>query len=279
MARSRFNVEQLAMPATEGNALMFPALFLSHGSPMLVLTDCPARDFLAGLGRTLGRPRAILVASAHWETAEPTLNAVSGNATIHDFYGFPRPLYELAYPAPGSPALAEDASALLRAAGLPGRIDHARGLDHGAWAPLLLMYPEADIPVLQVSVQTALGTAHHLRLGQALAPLREREVLVIGSGSFTHDLRRIRPGAPDAPEPPDVTQFAAWFDDAITGGRVADLLAYRRLAPGAVANHPTEEHLLPLYVAMGAGGTASRGEALYRGGMYGVLRMDAYAFA
>jgi 4,5-DOPA dioxygenase extradiol len=257
---------------------MLPALFISHGSPMLALTDVPARDFLAGLGAQLPRPRAVLVASAHWETARPEVNAVAVNETIHDFYGFSQALFAMRYPAPGSPALAERVAGLLAEAGFACGIDTARGLDHGAWVPLSLIYPAHDIPVLQVSVQTRLGSEHHWRLGRALAALAAEDVLVIGSGSFTHDLRRCRGQAADAPEAPDVTEFAAWFDAALTQGRIADLLAYRRLAPHAAQEHPTEEHLLPIFVAMGAGGAGARAKRLHASANYGILRMDAYAF-
>jgi 4,5-DOPA dioxygenase extradiol len=257
---------------------MLPTLFISHGSPMLGLTDVPARNFLAGLGATMPRPRAVLVASAHWETDRPEVNAVAVNETIHDFHGFPPALYGIRYPAPGSAALAERVAALLAEAGLPAGIDHARGLDHGAWVPLSLIYPAHDIPVLQLSVQTHLGPEHHLRLGRALAPLAAEGVLVIGSGSFTHDLRRFRGQSADAPEAADVTAFAAWFDTALTEGRTADLLAYRRLAPYAAQEHPTEEHLLPLFVALGAGGEGAKVERLHASTNYGILRMDAYAF-
>ena len=257
---------------------MLPSLFLSHGSPMVALTPDPAHDFLAGLGTTLGRPRAILVASAHWETPHPMVNAVERNRTIHDFGGFPRALYELRYDAPGDPALAEQVSDQLGAAGVPARIDPVRGLDHGAWVPLRLMYPQADVPVLQVSVQPQLGPAHHFELGRALAPLRGQGVLVIGSGSFTHDLSRFRGQGADAPEAPDVAAFAAWMDTALLEGRRCDLLTYRHRAPHAAAQHPTEEHLLPLFVAMGAGGPDARAERLHASISYGVLRMDAYGF-
>ncbi len=255
---------------------MFPALFLSHGSPMMALTDSPARDFLRGLGRELGKPSAILVASAHWETRIPALNKVERNTTIHDFYGFPPELFAMRYDAPGAPALADKAAGLLRDAGLETGIDPERGLDHGAWVPLTLMYPAADIPVLQVGIQSQLGPDHHLRLGQALAPLREDNVLVVGSGSFTHNLRLLRRDAVDGPQPPDVVAFADWFDVAITEGRTQDLLEYRSRAPYAERQHPTDEHLLPLYVAMGAGGAAHR---LHASAMYSALRMDAYSFA
>jgi 4,5-DOPA dioxygenase extradiol len=255
---------------------MLPSLFISHGSPMLAITPAPARDFLTGFGSLFPRPKAILVASAHWETARPAVNAVARNDTIHDFGGFPRPLYALSYPAPGDPALAERVSDLLCAAGLASEIDHARGLDHGAWIPLLLAYPGADIPVLQVSVQSHLGPAHHLQLGQALAPLRAEGVLVIGSGSFTHDLRRFRGQPIDAPEAPDVTEFSDWMDSALTEGRTCDLLTYRNKAPHAADEHPTEEHLLPLFVALGAGG--GKAQRIHQSANYGVLRMDAYSF-
>lgn len=259
---------------------MLPSLFISHGSPMLPLTWSPARDFIAGLGAAItaqhGRPRAILVASAHWETAAPMVNAVERNRTIHDFHGFPRALYDLEYPAPGDPALAEHIADLLAGAGLPCALDRQRGLDHGAWNPLYLAFPQADIPVLQVSVQSHLGPAHHLQLGQALAPLRGEGVLVIGSGSWTHDLRRFRGQAIDAPEAPDVIAFSDWMDSALAEGRRCDLLTYRHKAPYAADQHPTEEHLLPLYVAMGAGGAAV--QRLHRSASYGILRMDAYAF-
>ena len=233
---------------------MFPSLFLSHGSPEILISESPARDFLSGLGTTLGKPQAILVISAHWETAEPALNAVEVNATIHDFGGFPEPLYAMQYPAPGSPALAERAAALLRQAGLPVAIDTRRGLDHGAWVPLMLAYPAAGIPVVQLSVQPRLGPAHHLALGRALAPLREDGVLIVGSGSFTHNLHEyFRAAAAGGSEPEWVSEFAEWFDRALAENRMDDLLRYREMAPYAERNHPTDEHLLPLYAALGRG--------------------------
>ncbi len=259
--------------------MMLPSLFLSHGSPMLALMQSSARDFLAGLGATLPRPAAIVIASAHWETARPAVNAVSENATIHDFYGFPPPLYALRYPAPGSAAVAARVAALLEAAGLGCEVDPARGLDHGAWVPLLLMYPAHDIPVVELSVQARQGPLHHLRLGEALAPLRAEGVLVIGSGAFTHDLRRMRRGDRETEDAaPDVAAFAEWMWAALAAGRVDDVLDYRRHAPFGAAQHPTEEHLLPLFVAWGAGGVDAPARRLHASTNYGVLRMDAFAF-
>lgn len=259
---------------------MLPALFVSHGAPTLPLTDAPVRRFLAGLAATLAeRPKAILAVSAHWETERPAVNAVAVNETIHDFYGFPRALYEIRYPAPGSPALAERVRTLLAAGGLETDVDTRRGLDHGAWVPLQLIYPEADIPVVQLSVQTDLGPEHHLRLGRLLAPLRKEGVLILASGSFTHDLSSFRDytHAVDAPEPDWVTGFADWMDAALREGRTDDLLGYRDKAPQARRNHPTEEHLLPLFVALGAGGSTDV-RHLHASTTHGILRMDVYGF-
>ena len=258
--------------------MTLPSVFLSHGAPTLPLTDTPARSFLRQWGIKLQRPKAILVVSAHWETAEPMVNAVDVNDTIHDFYGFPPELYELRYAAPGAPDIAERIVDKLNAAGLGCGIDRRRGLDHGAWVPLLLMYPNADIPVLQLSVQTHLGPEHHLRIGRALASLRLEGVLIIGSGSFTHDLSEFRGHGPNDPSPDWVDGFADWFDAALTNSQIADLIDYRRQAPFAVKNHPTEEHLLPLYVALGAAGADARSERLHASATFSVLRMDVYTF-
>lgn len=260
---------------------MLPTFFISHGSPMMALMDTPARRFLESLAAHTPRPRAILVASAHWETAAPTLNAPARNGTIHDFYGFPPALYALRYPAPGDPALAAEIAAMLTGAGMSCQLDPARGLDHGAWVPLLLAYPQADIPVLQLSLQRHGGPAHHLALGAALRGLREAGVLVIGSGSFTHDLRRAQSGMPDinAPETSDITEFSDWMDRAIRAADFPALLEYRQLAPHAVAEHPSEEHLLPLFVAMGAAGEKPLAERVHSSTEFSFFRMDCYAFS
>jgi 4,5-DOPA dioxygenase extradiol len=257
---------------------MLPTLFLSHGSPMMALEPSPARDFLSQLGQTLGRPEAILVASAHWETERPELNAVTVNDTVHDFYGFPPALHAMMYPAPGAPELAERVAMLLNQSGLAAKLDRGRGLDHGAWVPLTLMYPAHDIAVLQLSLQSKLGPAHHLRLGQAITALRAENVLIIGSGSFTHNLGRLRRGALDAPPPVDVASFADWMNGALIQHRTDELLAYRCNAPYATLQHPTEEHLLPLFVALGAAGENAAARQLHASTSYGALRMDAYAF-
>ena len=254
-----------------------PSLFVSHGSPMLAVTETPAKKFLTGLSTILPRPHAILVVSAHWETASPTVNAVAQNETIHDFFGFPRALYDLSYPAPGDALLAQRIADRLGASGFSTGLDRARGLDHGAWIPLMLAWPAADIAVLQLSIQTARGPRYALSIGRALAPLREEGVLIIGSGSFTHDLGRFRGQPANAPESADVGEFSAWMDEAIGRGDIEALLDYRNRAPYARRQHPSEEHLLPLFTVMGAS-AADNARCLHRSTEHAILRMDAYGF-
>lgn len=256
-----------------------PALFVSHGSPMIVLDQSPARTFLEALAPTLPRPTAILVVSAHFEAAAPTLTAAARPEMIYDFGGFPEPLYRMTYPAPGAPALAERAAQLIRAAGFPAQIDPARGFDHGTWTPLKLMYPDADIPVVQLSVDPRRDARWHYALGQALAPLRDEGVLIVGSGALTHDLRaffnRAPPGGPSARD--YGRAFAAWMAETVEAGDIDAVLSWETRAPEALRNHPTPEHILPLFVALGAGGPDRR--RLHHSMDHDVLAMDAYGFA
>jgi 4,5-DOPA dioxygenase extradiol len=260
-----------------GIADRLPAVFVSHGAPTLPFEDVVARDFLRALGASIAVPRAILVVSAHWETAVPTVSAVDRPETIHDFSGFPRELYRVRYPAPGAPALAQQVVTLLDQAGIAVEVSVDRGLDHGAWVPLMLAYPEANIPVTQLSIQSPRGPGCHWTLGEALRPLREEGVLILASGSATHNVREFGRHALDAAPLGYVVAFDEWLAAAVTGGRRDDLLAYRSRAPDAMRNHPTEEHLLPLFVAAGAG-TTGRGERLHASYTYGAFAMDAYRF-
>lgn len=253
-----------------------PSFFITHGSPTMGLDDCPARDFVAGLGGLLPRPEAVLCVSAHWEQPRPAVSGTDAPETIHDFFGFPEALYEMRYPAPGAPALAARVKDLLDAAGLGCEVHPRRGLDHGAWVPLKLAWPEADVPVTQLSVQTALGPEHHLALGRALAPLRREGVLVLASGSATHNLREFGRYPLDAEPVGYAAAFAAWLDDAVARGDVAALADWQRRAPEAARNHPTPEHFLPLFAALGAGDGAGR--RLHASYTYGVFYMGAYAF-
>ena len=254
-----------------------PAIFVSHGAPTLVFDDVPARSFLRTVGRQLTKPSAVVVVSAHYETDGVHVNDADRPRMIHDFRGFPPELYELDYPAAGAPQLANQVVDLVRSAGLDAKTDGSWGLDHGTWVPLSLMYPDADVPVVAVSVDPQAGPDHHWRLGAALAPLREDGVLIIGSGSFTHNLAEFRGrGSIDAPAPDWVDSFVDWTSRAIEEGRVDALLDYRRQAPEAERNHPTEEHLLPLFAAMGAGGGVGR--RMHASTTFSILAMDAYAF-
>jgi len=255
-----------------------PAIFVTHGSPTLPLDKGPAYDFLFGLGKCIARPKAILCISAHWEAPSPTVSTAAHPETIHDFYGFPPALYQITYPAPGAPRLAIEAGQLIENAGLECRYDDSRGLDHGAWCPLKLIYPEADIPVAQISVQSARGPAHHVELGRALAPLSGNGVLILASGSATHNLREFRGASIDTPPLGYVTAFDDWLVKTVTAGHWDDLLEYRRKAPEAQRNHPTEEHFLPLFVALGAGGLDPEARLLHRSYTYGFLAMTAFSF-
>jgi len=256
--------------------MILPALFVSHGAPNVILHDSPTRRFLATLGEQLGRPRAIVAISAHWEARVPSVNAAVQPRTIHDFFGFEPPLYEMRYPAPGAPQLAREVARRLEGAGMRTVLDDARGLDHGVWVPLKLMYPQADIPVTQVSVQANESTQHHYLIGQSLRDLRADNVLVLASGNATHNLREMLPEGSDAPA--WVTAFALWLRSAVTAGSAGELLDYRDSAPFAEKNHPTEEHFLPLLVALGAATPGTPGRSIHTGISLGVLAMDAFAF-
>jgi 4,5-DOPA dioxygenase extradiol len=253
---------------------MLPSLFVSHGAPTLPFEDVPARDFLGGLGKSLGVPRSILAVSAHWDCDAPRVNAVAVNSTIHDFHGFPAPLYDLRYDAPGDAALAAGVAQKLAEVGFATQTDAARGLDHGAWVPLSLMYPGAQIPVVQLSVRGTGDAAHHIAMGRALSGLRADNVLVLGSGGFVHNLRRLAP--PGAPEPDWSRDFALWMHDALMARDEAALTDWQARAPHAALAHPSQEHLMPLFTAYGAGGPTTR--RLHTSATYGSLRMDAYAF-
>jgi 4,5-DOPA dioxygenase extradiol len=254
-----------------------PAIFISHGAPDLPLRSSAATDFLTQLSQTLPTPKAILVVSAHWNTHQPTVSKAAQPRTIHDFSGFPAELDRLKYPAPGAVDMAERVVKLLTQTELGCDVSLDRGLDHGAWIPLLLAYPEAKIPVVQLSIQPHLSPTHHFLLGQALQPLRHEGIFILASGSATHNLGAIDRHFHTAP-PPQVTKFVDWLTNSIIAGETEKLLNYRHLAPEAIYNHPTEEHLLPLFVAMGAASNHPQGTQLHSSFTYGALSMAAYAF-
>lgn len=259
--------------------MKMPVLFVSHGAPTLPIEPGETGAAWRKLGAQLARPTAILVISAHWTTQVPTVSMARQPATIHDFSGFPAELYALRYPAPGAPKMAVEVVALLQQAGIAVQSDETRGLDHGAWVPLMFLFPNADIPVTQLSLQPDLDSTWHYKLGKAIAALREQGVLIIASGSITHNLRALFSHPHGQAVPLWVSDFCAWMAEKITQGDIASLLNYRELAPYAAQNHPTDEHLLPLFVALGAADDIKASLHLNQVMTYGILAMDAWRFA
>lgn len=255
-----------------------PSLFLSHGSPMLAIADSPAGRFLDGLGATLAPPRAIVVASAHFPASTVQVGADPHPGTVHDFGGFAPELHRIEYPAPGDPALARDIVEALGQAGIAASLVQGHGLDHGVWVPLRRIFPRAQIPVVPISVNPRGDAAGHFAVGRALAGLRDAGVLVIGSGGFVHNLGDLDWQDSQAELAPWAAQFADWMRQGLLDGDWSDLLAWQDRAPHARRAHPTPEHLLPLFVAMGAAGERPQVELLHRSHEMGSLALDAFAF-
>jgi len=256
----------------------WPTMFVSHGAPTLAIDDDLAHRFLASYGEELGKPGAILLLSAHFDRPVATVTASPAPETVYDFGGFPDELYNIRYPAPGDPDLARRIAGLLQAGGIPADLSLTRGLDHGAWVPLSLMYPDADVPVVQLSIDSRQGPTYHLRLGELLRPLRDEGVLIVGSGGATHNLTYAFRAQHDDPAPERVLRFREWLADAVTARRRDDVVNYRALAPEAAFNHPTEEHFLPLLCAMGATEPDEPQRRVHASETYGALAMDAYVF-
>ena len=254
-----------------------PVAFVSHGAPTHALEAGAAGAAWDELGRTLPRPQAVLAISPHWDTEAPTVSAAEHPETIHDFSGFPEPLYAIRYPAPGAPALARRVTSLLEEAGLHTAAHPNRGLDHGAWVPLRRMYPDADISVTQLSTQFRKGPQHHYRIGQALAPLADEGVLVFGTGGITHNLREFFNDLPPGEAASYVDEFRSWMLEKMQAGDIDALLDYRTRAPHAARAHPTDDHLMPLYVALGAADGAPV-KRVHDSVDRGVMAMDAYTF-
>ncbi|MGE5492756.1 MAG: DODA-type extradiol aromatic ring-opening family dioxygenase [Actinomycetota bacterium] len=255
-----------------------PVLFVPHGAPTFALQPGAAGAALAAAADSLPRPRAIVVVSPHWETANPTVGCAPRLDTIHDYWGFPEPLYGIRYPAEGDRAVAEEVFRRLDEHGFQPRLDDERGLDHGAWIPLRTMFPKGGIPVVPLSIQGGMGPDHHFRLGEALADLPRDGILLVASGNATHNLRDFQMALMQGTGTPGyVSSFADWLWESIAAGDTDSLLGYRQLAPSAARAHPTEDHLLPLHFALGAAGPGYRPERLYSGVDSFVLAMDGYA--
>jgi 4,5-DOPA dioxygenase extradiol len=262
-----------------------PPIFVSHGSPMTALEPREAGHFMQRLGPAVtaafGKPKAVLAISAHSLARQPVLLAAPQHEAIYDFGGFDPKLHTLRYDAPGAPDLAPRVAALLQAVGIQAHVAPEGGLDHGIWTPLRYMFPDADLPVLPLAWPPNLPPAALFAMGEALAPLAEEGVLIMGSGSITHNLRRVFAGGLradiDLPATPESTAFRDWFLQRNAAADWDALLAYRSQAPHAVLMHPTDEHLLPFYVAAGAAGRVPAAR-IHHSLTFGDLGMDAYAF-
>jgi 4,5-DOPA dioxygenase extradiol len=252
-----------------------PVLFVSHGSPMFAVEPGLLGPRLTQLGRSLQDVKAILIVSAHWQTRGIHVSTAPRPQTIHDFGGFPAQLYELTYPAPGAPEIARDTAKLLIEAGFNVRVDEHRGLDHGAWVPLRYLIADARTPVFQVSMPHDLDAAGAVRLGHALAALREKGVMIVGSGSLTHNLSEFFGAGSDSHY---AQEFVDWIRSAVESRDMSSLTAYRKQAPAASRAHPTEEHFLPLLVAAGASSPSESIETLEGGMTHGVLSMDSFVW-
>jgi len=253
-----------------------PVLFVSHGAPTFALEPGRLGASLRELGTRLGAVTAVMVVSPHWQTRDVAVMTSPLPETVHDFGGFSRALYDLKYPAPGAPGMAQAAAGWLSDAGFSVREEAGRGFDHGAWVPLMHLFPEARIPVFQVSLPHPLHAGRALEMGAALAALRTQGVVLMGSGSMTHNLHDLRPAG--AGGVAYATEFTHWVRDAVAARDVQALRNYRRLAPHAERAHPTEEHFLPLLVAMGATGEQDELEVFDGEITYGVLSMESYVW-
>jgi 4,5-DOPA dioxygenase extradiol len=253
-----------------------PVLFVSHGAPTFALEPGLLGPALTALGERLPDLAAVLVVSAHWQTQGVRVMSTAAPETIHDFGGFPASLYQLQYPAPGAPALSSETARLLAAAGFAVSLDERRGLDHGAWVPLRFLFPRANVPVFQVSMPHDLDASGALRLGEALRPMRDRGVMIVGSGSLTHNLREFRPSVTE--EAAYAQEFSAWIQKQVLSGNVSAIEHYREGAPHAARAHPTEDHFLPLLVAAGASDAADSVDVIEGGIVHGMLSMDSYTW-
>ena len=258
---------------------MQPVIFVSHGAPTLLIDGSPTQAFLRRLGKEIlasnPKPEAILCVSAHCDAKVHMVTASPRPELIYDFFGFPDELYDFKYPTPGAPGLAQTVADTISAHGIDCRTHPNRGLDHGAWVPLSLMFPDASIPVLQLSIDSHQSAEHHYKLGQALRELRQRNILIVASGGATHNLGEFRGQALDAPPPAHVKAFAKWLTDCVTRGATEELLAYRTMAPEPHRIHPTPEHYLPLPVALGAA-TKPEGTVLLDSFAHSILSMAAF---
>jgi 4,5-DOPA dioxygenase extradiol len=254
-------------------------LFVPHGAPTFALQPGAAGAALAQAAQAFATPRAIVVVSPHWETHVPTVGTATQLETMYDFGGFDPRLYEIRYPATGCPEAASLVASALQAQGLPVQRDPMRGLDHGAWVPLRHMFPDADIPVVPLSIQTHAGPAHAYRVGQALAAIAQSDILVVASGNVTHNLRDYGSARMSGGQTPAyVHSFADWVCARLLAKDLDALIHYRQASADGVRAHPSEDHFLPLFTALGAAGPHAQAEPFFRGVSDYVIAMDGYRF-
>ena len=264
--------------------MRLPSIFISHGAPTIVMEDSPARDFLASLGQQIERPNAIVAMSAHFEASGPIVVSDPNPETVYDFGGFPDAMYRMVYPAPGEPQLARRIAGMLRDAGLQPRTIEKRGFDHGIWTPMMLAFPDADIPIVQLAVDPDQDAKYHYEIGRTLAPLAAEGVLLVGTGHITHNLRAVfdvmRSGKSVDPEMVGkVNAFIDWFAEKFGEGDTRSILQWREQAPFVAENHPTDEHLLPLFFAYGAGGERVEAVRAHHSVQFGFFAYESWMFA
>ncbi len=256
-----------------------PVAFVSHGSPMVAIETGRYQEALERFGRE-HQPSAVVVISAHWESGDTVgINSAAKHHLVYDFGGFPRDLYELTYEAAGEPGLAQRIHSLLREAEVPSALEGARGLDHGVWVPLRLLYPKADVPIVELSIPVKRSPAELFRIGELLSPLRSEGVLILGSGGIVHNLRHLDWGLRDGPAEAWALVFDRWFATKLEAGDTEELFSYKQTAPSAALAVPTNEHFHPVFVVLGAARGQGRVDRIYEGFQYGTLSMRSFAVA
>jgi 4,5-DOPA dioxygenase extradiol len=255
---------------------MMPSYFFAHGAPSIVLEHNDYTQLLKTFREHTPRPKAIVLFSAHWEETVQSIGAAETYETIYDFGGFQDELYRMTYPAPGDRTLSEQVQSLFSKHNIQSVLDEKRGLDHGAWAILKLLYPEADIPVIALSVNRLLSNEQQYQMGQALSELREQNVLIIGSGGTVHNLRRLNWGSEGIDE--WAGQFDNWLQEKLETWDTEALFHYRELAPYAREAVPTSEHFIPLLLAMGTGDANRQAKLIHRSYQYGNLSLSCWQF-
>ncbi|MEC1721261.1 dioxygenase family protein [Schinkia azotoformans] len=259
---------------------MMPSLFIAHGSPTLAIEDNLYTQYLTALGKTLPKPKAIVLFSAHWVSPVQTVSNVDEFKMIYDFYGFPDEMYNIVYPAKGYKDLTIDIVDLFKEHGISFRVDETRGLDHGAWVVLRLLYPNADVPVISMSVNPNLSPEEQYKIGTSLFKLREKDVLIIGSGGTVHNLRALNWSKQSGDADGWAVEFDDWIGDHINKWDLDSLFKYDAIAPNAELAVPPygNEHFVPIFYAMGAADNEKKAKLIHSSYQYGNLSHSVWQF-